>query len=91
MRTMHAGNRFPTVAAIALTDIAICIPSNTQAIRRPQYASLVQRYVSGLGVERDDTVAIMLTNRPEFHPAGTECLTFSEAVALQTHRSGVSS
>ena len=58
-------------------DIAISTPDGSVRITWRQYADRVQRLATGLaalGVERGHAVALMLTNRPEFHLFDTAVL-----------------
>src|SRR5689334_17434054 len=50
--------------------VALRTPGNAVVVTWQQYAERVRRIAAGLaalGVRRGDTVALMLTNRPEFH------------------------
>ncbi len=50
--------------------VALRTPTDAVVVTWAQYAERVQRTAAGLaalGVRRGDTVALMLTNRPEFH------------------------
>jgi long-subunit acyl-CoA synthetase (AMP-forming) len=57
--------------------VALRTPDNGTAITWGEYADRVRKVAAGLaklGVSRGDTVAIMLTNRPEFHVVDTGVL-----------------
>ncbi|MEP7019654.1 MAG: AMP-binding protein, partial [Pseudonocardiales bacterium] len=58
-------------------EIALRTPDNSVSVTWRQYAQRVRTIAGGLaelGVRRGDTVALMLTNRPEFHLADTAAL-----------------
>src|SRR4026208_1238030 len=57
--------------------VALRPPDNSTAITWGEYADRVRKVAGGLaklGISRGDTVAIMLTNRPEFHIVDTGVL-----------------
>jgi long-subunit acyl-CoA synthetase (AMP-forming) len=65
---------FQTTAAERPDEVALRTPGDGQAVTWAEYAQRVPRIAAGLarlGVERGDTVALMLTNRPEFNLADT--------------------
>jgi len=82
MRTMPTAHRtlcsaFQQTAAVAPDRVALRTPDNSTTITWADYASRVRKVAAGLaklGVKRGDTVAIMLTNRPEFHVVDTGAL-----------------
>ena len=54
--------------------VALRTPGGAVSITWEQYASQVRKIAAGLaslGVRRGDTVALMMTNRPEFYLADT--------------------
>src|SRR5947207_1125886 len=58
-------------------DVALRTPGDAVSITWRQYGERVRRIAAGLaalGVTRGDTVALMLTNRPEFHLCDTAAL-----------------
>jgi long-subunit acyl-CoA synthetase (AMP-forming) len=58
-------------------NLAISTPDGSVRLTWRQYADRVQKLATGLaalGVKRGDAVAIMLTNRPEFHLVDTAAL-----------------
>jgi long-subunit acyl-CoA synthetase (AMP-forming) len=68
---------FQRTAAVRPDKVAVRTPDSSVAITWQQYADRVRRVaagLAGLGVGRGDTVALMLTNRPEFHVADTGVL-----------------
>ncbi len=65
---------FQSTARHNADQIALRTPDGGVSLTWRQYAERVQRVAAGLarlGVARGDTVAIMLTNRPEFHVVDT--------------------
>lgn len=61
---------FQVTAATCPQRVALRTPGDGVVVTWEQYAKRVQRTAAGLaalGVRRGDTVALMLTNRPEFH------------------------
>lgn len=61
---------FQITAAIRPQQVALRTPGDAFVLTWEQYAERVRRTAAGLaalGVRRGDTVALMLTNRPEFH------------------------
>jgi len=74
-RTLCAA--FQQTAARRPDVVALRTPDNGTAITWGEYADRVRKVAAGLaqlGVSRGDTVAIMLTNRPEFHVVDTGVL-----------------
>jgi long-chain acyl-CoA synthetase len=68
---------FQTTAAERPDAVALRTPGDAVAVTWAEYAQRVPRIAAGLarlGVERGDTVALMLTNRPEFNLADTGAL-----------------
>ena len=68
---------FQTTAAERPDEIALRNPGDQVAITWREYAQRVEAIAAGLarlGVERGDSVAIMLLNRPEFHLVDTAAL-----------------
>ena len=68
---------FQTTAAERPDAVALRTPGDGVAVTWAEYAQRVPRIAAGLaslGVERGDTVALMLTNRPEFNIADTGAL-----------------
>jgi long-chain acyl-CoA synthetase len=68
---------FQTTAAIDPSAVALRTPDDAASITWDQYRERVRAVASGLtalGVAANDTVALMLTNRPEFHLADTAAL-----------------
>ena len=68
---------FQTTAAERPDAIALRTPGDGVSVTWAEYAQRVPRIAAGLaslGVERGDTVALMLTNRPEFNIADTGAL-----------------
>ncbi len=65
-------SHFQTTAAAKPDLVALRDHQNTTVVTWREYATRVRNVAAGLaslGVSRGDTVAIMLTNRPEFHIA----------------------
>jgi long-chain acyl-CoA synthetase len=65
---------FQQTAALQPEAVAIRTVGDEVVITWRQYADRVRRIAAGLaalGVERGDTVGLMLRNRPEFHLADT--------------------
>ena len=65
---------FQTTAARYPQQVALRAPGGAETITWKQYASRVRQIaagLAGLGVRRGDTVALMMTNRPEFHLVDT--------------------
>jgi long-chain acyl-CoA synthetase len=63
---------FQLTAADFADDVALRTPGGDTEITWRRYADRAARVAAGLaelGIERGDTVALMLTNRPEFHVA----------------------
>ncbi|WP_183093828.1 AMP-dependent synthetase/ligase [Nocardioides stalactiti] len=74
-RTLCAA--FQRTAAAHPDAVALRTPDDSVSITWGQYAARVRKVAAGLaslGVKRGDTVAIMLTNRPEFHVVDTGAL-----------------
>ncbi len=74
-RTLCAA--FQRTAAVRPDAVALRTPDDSVAITWREYGDRVRRVatgLAGLGVGRGDTVALMLTNRPEFHVADTGVL-----------------
>jgi long-chain acyl-CoA synthetase len=68
---------FQTTAAIDHSAVALRTPDDVVAITWGDYRDRVRAIATGLaalGVVRNDTVALMLTNRPEFHLVDTAAL-----------------
>ena len=68
---------FVRTAAERPGDVALRTPRDTTVITWAEYAERVERIAAGLldlGVQRGDTVALMLLNRPEFHLVDTAAL-----------------
>ena len=68
---------FRTTAAERPDEVALRTPGDGVCVTWREYAERVPRIAAGLarlGVERGDTVALMLTNRPEFNIADTGAL-----------------
>jgi long-chain acyl-CoA synthetase len=68
---------FQATAAIDPSAVALRTPDDAASITWGQYRERVRTLASGLsalGVVANDTVALMLTNRPEFHLADTAAL-----------------
>ncbi|HWU32546.1 MAG TPA: long-chain fatty acid--CoA ligase [Marmoricola sp.] len=68
---------FQQTAAAYPDKIALRTPDDSVAVTWREYADRVRKVAAGLaslGVSPGDTVAIMLTNRPEFHIADTGAL-----------------
>jgi long-chain acyl-CoA synthetase len=68
---------FQRTAAVHPDKIALRTPDSSTTITWRTYADRVRKVAAGLanlGVARGDTVAIMLTNRPEFHVVDTGAL-----------------
>jgi long-chain acyl-CoA synthetase len=79
MPTMHRTlcAAFQQTAAVKPDHVALRTPDNSTTITWAEYADRVRKVAAGLaklGVQRGDTVALMLTNRPEFHIADTGAL-----------------
>src|SRR5215467_12253346 len=65
---------FQSTAARYPQDVALRTPGGTVSITWESYAGQVRQIaagLAGLGVGRGDTVALMMTNRPEFHLVDT--------------------
>jgi long-subunit acyl-CoA synthetase (AMP-forming) len=65
---------FQTTAAERAGEVALRTPGDGVSLTWAEYADRSARVAAGLaalGVERGDTVALMLTNRPEFNVADT--------------------
>jgi len=65
-------SHFQTTAAAKPDLVALRDHTNTTVVTWREYATRVRNVAAGLaslGISRGDTVAIMLTNRPEFHIA----------------------
>ena len=63
---------FQITAATCPQRVALRAPGDAVVVTWEQYAERVRRTAAGLaalGVRRGDTVALMLSNRPEFHIA----------------------
>ena len=68
---------FQRTAAVHPDKIALRTPDNSTTVTWAEYADHVRKVAAGLaklGIKRGDTVAIMLTNRPEFHIVDTGVL-----------------
>ena len=68
---------FQSTAAAHPDLVALRTPDDSVSITWQEYAARVRNVaagLAGLGVARGDTVAIMLTNRPEFHIVDTGAL-----------------
>jgi long-subunit acyl-CoA synthetase (AMP-forming) len=68
---------FQRTAAAHPDKVALRTPDNSTSITWAEYAARVRKIAAGLaelGVRHGDTVAIMLTNRPEFHVVDTGAL-----------------
>ena len=68
---------FVRTAAERPGDLALRTPRDEMTVTWAEYAERVERIAAGLqalGVERGDTVALMLLNRPEFHLVDTAAL-----------------
>ena len=68
---------FQTTSAAYPDTIALRTPDDSVRYTWRQYAERVARLaagLAGLGVERGDTVGLMLTNRPEFHLLDTAAI-----------------
>ncbi|KAA1419297.1 long-chain fatty acid--CoA ligase [Nocardioides humilatus] len=68
---------FQRTAAVHPDKVAVRTPDDSVAITWRQYSDRVRKVaagLAGLGVGHGDTVALMLTNRPEFHVADTGVL-----------------
>jgi long-chain acyl-CoA synthetase len=68
---------FQTTAAERPDEVALRNPGDQLAITWREYAERVEAIAAGLarlGVERGDSVALMLINRPEFHLVDTAVL-----------------
>jgi long-subunit acyl-CoA synthetase (AMP-forming) len=68
---------FQATAATHGDAIALRTPGGVQELTWAEYAAQVQRLAGGLaalGVRRGDTVALMLTNRPEFNLLDTAAM-----------------
>jgi long-chain acyl-CoA synthetase len=65
---------FQATAARYPRQVALRTPGGAVTLTCEQYASRVREIaagLAGLGVGRGDTVALMMTNRPEFHLVDT--------------------
>src|SRR5215475_4524632 len=65
---------FQATAARYHREVALRTPGGTASITWDVYAGQVRQIAAGLagiGVGRGDTVALMMTNRPEFHLVDT--------------------
>lgn len=74
-RTLCAA--FQQTASARPDAVALRTPDDSVALTWAEYAARVRNVASGLaalGVTRGDTVALMLTNRPEFHVVDTGAL-----------------
>jgi long-subunit acyl-CoA synthetase (AMP-forming) len=68
---------FVRTAAERPGDVALRTPRDLRVVTWAEYTERVERIAAGLralGVERGDTVALMLLNRPEFHLVDTAAL-----------------
>jgi long-chain acyl-CoA synthetase len=68
---------FQRTAAVAPNAVALRTPGDGVRVSWADYAHRVRRIAAGLagfGVTRGDTVALMLTNRPEFHLVDTAAI-----------------
>lgn len=68
---------FQHTAAVHPDKIALRTPDDATTVTWAEYADRVRKVAAGLatlGITRGDTVAIMLTNRPEFHVVDTGVL-----------------
>ena len=68
---------FQTTAAAYPDKVALRTPDDSVSYTWRQYAQRVERLaagLAGLGVNRGDTVGLMLTNRPEFHLLDTAAI-----------------
>ncbi|MGH3433622.1 MAG: AMP-binding protein, partial [Thermocrispum sp.] len=68
---------FQETARMRPATVALRTPQDKVAITWRDYAEQVRKLAAGLaalGVERGDTVGVMLTNRPEFHLVDTAVL-----------------
>jgi long-chain acyl-CoA synthetase len=68
---------FQLTAAERPDQVALRTPGDEVSITFAEYAARIERIAGGLaalGVERGDTVALMLTNRPEFNLVDTAAL-----------------
>ena len=68
---------FVRTAAERPGDVALRTPRDLRVLTWAEYTERVERIAAGLqalGVERGDTVALMLLNRPEFHLVDTAAL-----------------
>ncbi|UYP19205.1 long-chain fatty acid--CoA ligase [Rhodococcus sp. Z13] len=68
---------FQTTAAAYPDRVALRTPDDSVRYTWREYAQRVQRLaagLAGLGVQRGDTVGLMLTNRPEFHLLDTAAM-----------------
>jgi long-subunit acyl-CoA synthetase (AMP-forming) len=68
---------FQLTAAARADQVALRTIGDGRTITFAEYAAKVRRLAGGLyslGVRRGDTVAFMLTNRPEFHPLDTAAM-----------------
>src|SRR6185503_18667709 len=68
---------FQMTASERESQVALRTPGGGTEITFGEYAERVRRIaagLAGLGVQRGDTVAIMLVNRPEFHLVDTAAL-----------------
>jgi long-subunit acyl-CoA synthetase (AMP-forming) len=68
---------FQGMAAAAAEDVAVRSADTGAELRWGEYGERVRQIAGGLaalGVRRGDTVALMMTNRVEFHPCDTAAL-----------------
>jgi long-chain acyl-CoA synthetase len=68
---------FQRTAAVHPDKVALRMPDDATTVTWAEYADHVRKVAAGLaklGIKRGDTVAIMLTNRPEFHIVDTGVL-----------------
>src|SRR5829696_9467477 len=68
---------FVRTAADRPDAVALRTPRDATTVTWAQYSERVERIAAGLlalGVERGDTIALMLLNRPEFHLVDTAAL-----------------
>src|SRR5215472_17718543 len=80
--TEHGGpatlcQAFQGTAARYPQQVALRTPGGAVAVTWREYAGRVREIaagLAGLGVGRGDTVALMMTNRPEFHLVDTAAL-----------------
>jgi long-subunit acyl-CoA synthetase (AMP-forming) len=77
LRASTLGEAFLRTASERPDEVALRTPRDRTTITWREYRERVERIAAGLaalGVERGDTVAIMLLNRPEFHLVDTAAL-----------------